>query len=445
LPPSWAFGVWKNLIGGEALVEREIERLREEGVPIDAVWIYDAVDDRVGFGWPWQIFGLIRPGVYRDLTSLIHRLHRRGLKVLGYLHPFLYPHSDAYATARAHDFLVKTPDGRPYMEPWTFTPRAYLDFSNARATAWWQDRVCIALLELGFDGAMLDFGEGAPIGGRYAGGQAGQVMHNLYPVLYLRAAHEVGEAAKPGDAVFFARAGYSGSQPVTMARFPGDQVRSWDRDRGLPSLIPAMLSGGLSGWPFWGPDIAGFFDGDGIDLGAEKGLWLRWVQLGALSPTMRDMLGSQRDPVGVWTDEDTLAVFRAYARLHTALRPYLHRYAQLAHRRGLPILRPLFLNYPADSGAYAVDDAYLLGDDLLVAPVLAPAQTIRRLYLPADRWRDYWTGEAYDGPGWVTVAAPLGQIPLFVREGGELSLPRPEELAFPVVSATAGPARWPSR
>src|SRR5262249_36862495 len=214
------------------------------------------------------------------------RLHRRGLKVLGYLHPFIYPGSNAYATARARSFLVKAPDGEPYLEPWTFSQRAYLDFSNPRAVLWWQERVCVALRDLGFDGAMLDFGEGAPAHGRYAGGQPGEVMHNLYPVLYLRAAHEVAEAAKPGDAVFFARSGYSGSQPVTLARFPGDQVRSWDRDRGLPTVIPTMLSGGLSGWPYWGPDIAGYFDGDSADLGAEKALWIRWVQLGALSPTM---------------------------------------------------------------------------------------------------------------------------------------------------------------
>jgi alpha-glucosidase (family GH31 glycosyl hydrolase) len=274
---------------------------------------------------------------------------------------------------------------------------------------------------------------------RSRNGQPGELMHNHYPVLYHQAAHEAGQAAKPGDFVFFARAGYSHSQPYTTGRFTGDQVRSWDTQRGLPSVIPAILSGSLSGWPYWGPDIAGFFgyprpieavspEEAAAQLKAEKELWIRWVQLGALSPTMRDMYGWQRNPVGLWTDRETLAVFRAYARLHTALKPYLYHYAQIAHQRGVPIVRPLFLNYPDEAVTYTLEDQYLLGDDLLVAPVLQPGQTDCRLYLPAKRWRDYWTGQVYQGPGWVTVPVPLHRIPLFIREGAVLDLPTPQEL-----------------
>jgi len=101
---------------------------------------------------------------------------------------------------------------------------------------------------------------------------------------------------------------------------------------------------------------------------------MRWVQLGALSPTMRDMNGMQQDPVGLWTNDQTLAVFQGYVRLHSALKPYLYRYAQIAHQRGLPILRPLFLNYPADSMTIDLADEYLIGDDLLVARVMEPHQ-----------------------------------------------------------------------
>lgn len=289
LPPPWAFGVWKNLIGGQARVERDVQRLRQDDVPLDAVWIYDAVDDRAGFGWPWPVHGPIPPGEYPDLPGLIRRLHQANLKVLGYTHPFLYPGSPSFAEAQRRDLLVRTLGGQPYVEPWTFTARSYLDFTSAAAARWWQRRVRFALTVLGFDGAMLDFGEGAPLNARYAAGRSGALVHNLYPVLYVRAAHEVGQAVKPGDAVFFARAGYSGSQAYTTGRFPCDQARSWDRERGLPAALAAMLSGSLSGWPYWGPDIAGYFDG-GWALGppeererrrqAEKELWIRWVQLG---------------------------------------------------------------------------------------------------------------------------------------------------------------------
>ncbi len=439
LPPPWAFGVWKNLIGGQARVEQDVQRLLGDDVPVDAIWIYDAVDERANFGWPWQIYTPIAPGPYPDLPGMIQRLHEQGLKVLGYLHPFVYPGTISYAEAAGRGYLVQEPDGQPYVEPWTFTPRSYVDFSSPEAASWWQARVGYALTDLGFDGAMLDFGEAAPVTACYASRQPGALMHNYYPMLYLQAAHRAGQAAQPGDFVFFARSGYSGSQPYTTGRFTCDQVRSWDRERGLPSVIPAMLNGSLSGWPYWGPDIAGFFDAGGMSVDetpearaqrieAEKELWIRWVQLGALSPTMRDMLGWQRDPVGLWTDDETLSVFRAYARLHAALKPYLYHYAEVASQRGLPIVRPLFLNYPDEAETYTLEDEYLLGDEILVAPVIWPGSTTRAVYLPADEWCDYWTGEVYAGPGWVTVAAPLHHVPIFIREGAALALPTPDEL-----------------
>jgi len=278
-------------------------------------------------------------------------------------------------------------------------------------------------------------------------------MRNRFSVLYHRATFEAAAAAKPGETVFFARAGYSGGQPYTTGRFTGDQDRSWDRHEGLPAILTAMLSGGLSGWPYWGPDIAGFFNrGEQRDdeepeqraerRRAEKELWIRWVQVGALSPTMRDMNGAMRDPITLWTDADTLTVFRAYARLHAALLPYLYACAKTAHARGLPIVRPLFLNYPAEPATSTLDDQYLLGDDLLVAPVLRPGHVERRCYLPDEGWRDYWTGRMHRGPGWTTVAAPLERIPLFIREGAAVALPDPAALMAPGVSSSeAGQGR----
>ena len=425
LPPEWAFGVWKNLIGGPDQVLADLRKLRDAGVPIDAVWIYDAVVEEDGFGWPWQIYGPIPPGSYPNLPDLIEELHSQGLKVLGYLNPFVYPDWAGYNQAAQQAYLVQTPGGEPYLQKWTLGQRAYVDFSSTEATRWWQERVGHALTAIGFDGAMLDFGEDAPHDGVYAGSPSGHRMDNMYPLLYHKAAFEAGQAAKPGNFVFFARAGYSGSQPYTTGRFTGDQVRSWDKRLGLPSVIPAVLNGGLSGWPYWGPDIAGFFQGKrAVDGPGEKELWIRWVELGALMPTMRDMYGAMEgDPVDVWTDGETLSLFRTYAELHTSLRPYLYRYAQIAHEQGLPIVRPLFLNYPDEAEAYAVEDQYLLGDDLLVAPVLEPDLRERSVYLPAGDWIYYWTDEVHKGSGRVTVPAPLHHIPLFIREGSDLDLP----------------------
>ncbi len=426
LPPEWAFGVWKNLIGGQQRVLNDVQRLHDDQVPVDAIWIYDAVVERAGFGWPWQIYAPISPGSYPDLPGMIDQLQGLGLKVLGYLNPFVYPDWTGYDVARSKGYLVQTAAGQPYLQKWTFGQRSYLDFTNREASQWWQDRVRYALTDVGFDGAMLDFGEDAPANGRYSG-EPGYLMDTMYPLLYHKAAYEAGQAAKPGDFVFFARAGYSGDQPYTTGRFTGDQVRNWQQSQGLGSVVPAVLNGSLSGWPYWGPDIAGFFRGKRAVTGpGEKELWIRWAELGALMPTMRDMYGAADDhPVEMWTDGETLAVFCTYAELHTALKPYLYRYAQIAHQRGLPIVRPLFLNYPDETETYTLGDEYLLGEDLLVAPVLVPGQRERSLYLPAGQWRYHWTGKTYSGPGKVTVPSPLHHIPLFVREGAGLKLPQP--------------------
>jgi alpha-glucosidase (family GH31 glycosyl hydrolase) len=423
LPPEWSFGVWKNLIGGQERVLQDLQKLRDAGVPLDALWIYDAVVERAGFGWPWQIYGPIAPGSYSDLPGLIAQLHGQDLKVLGYLNPFIYPGWEGYDKARQQGYLVQTKNGQPYLQQWTFGQRAYLDFTSPEATRWWRERVSYALGEVGFDGAMLDFGEDAPADGVYAGLRASYLMDDLYPVLYHRAAYEAGQATKPNAFAFLARAGYSGSQRYNTGRFTGDQVRSWSPSQGLPSVLPAVLNGSISGWPYWGPDIAGFFPADPpLSRADEKEIWIRWLELGAVMPTMRDMNGAMDNPVGLWTDKDTLSAYRAYAELHAALKPYIYHYAGIAHARGLPIVRALFLNYPDEAEAYLLADEYLLGDDLLVAPVVAQGQRERSVHLPSGRWRNYWTGEVSAGPGHVTVPAPLQQIPLFIRSDGNLDL-----------------------
>ena len=429
LPPRWGLGVWKCLIGGRDRVLADVRRLAQANVPLDAVWIYDAMDQGSGWGWPWQIHGTVPPGGYPDLPRLIEQLHGEGLAVLGYLSPFLVPGRPGFDEARERGYLVPTPAAPVFTEPWAEDDhRAYLDFTNPDAVAWWQDRVRHALGTVGFDGAMQDYGEDAPIDGIYASGEPGTVVHNAYPVRYAEAARQAAQAAKPGRTVLFARAGYSGSQASVTGRFTGDQHRSWNRHTGIGSVLPAMLSGSISGWPYWGPDIAGFFDGEGS---RDVELWTRWTQLGALSPVMRDMLGAQVDPIGVFSSEDTLATFAGYARLHQALMPYLHELAERASRTGLPLIRPLWLAQPADPVAWTVEDTYLLGQDLLVAPVVTKGARSRPVYLPAGQWRDYWTGEVLNGARWINADAPVQQIPLFVRTGADLALPPPATLGLP--------------
>lgn len=428
--PPWGLGVWKSLIGGPDRVLADLDRLRAAGVPVDAVWIYDAVDAASGFGWWWPIYGPVGLGTYADPRALVAALHARGVRALGYLSPFVVPGRPGYDEAAALGYLVRGPDGTVHTEPWMLADRrAYIDFTNPAATVWWQDRVRHAIAVLGFDGAMQDYGESAPIDGRYANGMPGTVARNVYPVLYASAARQA--VAPMRDTVLFARSGYDGTQAQVTGRFTGDQTRDWDPATGLPAVLAGMMNGSVSGWPYWGPDIAGFYDGADGTTGRDRELWSRWVQLGAFSPVMRDMLGAQRDPLGVQTDDETVALFRAYALLHHALVPLLTRLAVEAHDTGLPLMRPVWLVDPTSPSAWSVGDEYLLGTDVLVAPVLAPGVAARSVYVPPGVWRAYWTGGSVTGPGWTTVDAPRDRIPLFVRVGSDVVLPPPTTLGLP--------------
>ncbi len=218
----------------------------------------------------------------------------------------------------------------------------------------------------------------------------------------------------------------------------GDQQHNWKRDLGLPSVITAGITAGMSGYSTWGPDISS--DGD------DRELWLRWAEFGALTPVMRDHPWSRpKFSVDLWHDPGTIALFRRYAILHTALLPYFATYAAEAHRTGVPILRHLVLQYPDDPRAATAEYQYLLGESLLVAPVIEQGAVTRKLYLPKGDWLNYWTGEHLTGGTDVTVPAPIDQIPILVRGGAILPFKPEKETAtlnWSDPNLLAGPLVW---
>ena len=181
---------------------------------------------------------------------------------------------------------------------------------------------------------------------------------------------------------------------------------------GLPTVVPAMLSLGMSGQPYVTHDIAGFSGGP-----STKELYLRWTELGALSPFMRTHDGNERDENWRWdADAETTAHFAAMSRLHAALAPELIALGQAAQSTSAPIVRHLMLAFPEDEETHAIQDQYLLGTELLVAPVLHEGVTARDAYLPDGTWVHVWTGDSYTGPTWVTVDSPIGEPPLFSKD-----------------------------
>lgn len=422
VPEPWMLGVWKTLVSGEEAALRQAERLVREDIPVSACWVYDHYDEATNSGC--GLAGTYPQGRYPDPRRLTGGLHDLGFAALGYVQPCLYAGSAPFAEAAARGHLVRGDDGRPAVIPY-FNPKlhpdemalfddggAYVDLTIPEARAWYQGLLA-EVLDQGFDGWMQDMGEHVPDEVTLADGTPG--LSNRYPLLYHEAGHEVW-SARPGTGVF-ARSGTLGTVRYLPAMWPGDQHCDWSADRGLPSVVPAGLSIGLTGVGAWGPDIAGIVDGE-PGGGLDEELWLRWCQYGALTPIMRDHLGFKPiagQPVDLWSTPRTVATFREYAKLHQRLEPYLQACAEETAATGWPILRALLVDYPEHPEAWSIQDQYLLGDQLLVAPVLQRGARARRVWFPPGEWIGWWDGDRREGPAWADVPAPLDRIPVYHR------------------------------
>ena len=412
-PPLWTFGPWINAVQGKDAVLQLAQRIRNEGIPASALWVFDELDEPDNLGWPFWY-----SSYYGDPRAFNDTLHALGYKVLGYVHPYVrermlpYPTlSPAYQKGVAEKLLVIGVDGLPHGPAFEPVQAGDLDFTNPRTVDWWQTMLTHAVRDQRWDGWMEDFGEYVDDGDHLAAGD-GTRLSEVYPLLYHKITTRIAQAMDPGI-VSFSRSGFTGTQQWSPMLWGGDQQHSWSRDLGLPSVVTAGITAGMSGYSTWGPDI--------LSDGYDRELWMRWAEFAALTPVMRDHVWAKPEfSVNLWHDPGTIALFRKYALLHSALLPYFATYAAEAHRTGVPILRHLVLQYPADPRCATAEYQYLLGESILVAPVIEQGAVTRKLYLPAGEWVNYWTGEHYPGTADVTVSAPLEEIPILVRSGAIL-------------------------
>jgi alpha-D-xyloside xylohydrolase len=252
-----------------------------------------------------------------------------------------------------------------------------------------------------------DYGEGVPEDARFFDGRAGAQVHNLYPLLYNRAVFEVIREER-GEGLVWARSGYAGSQRYPV-HWVGDSQCTFD---GMAGALRSGLSLSLSGIPFWSHDIGGFFNLDPTRR-PDTTLYIRWAQWGLLSSHSRFHGIREREPW--YYGGDALRIVRDFARLRYRLLPYLWACAREASRALVPVVRPMYLEFPDDPLTPAVQHQYMLGPSLLVAPVLNQEGRCRP-YLPAGRWYDSWSGAVLEGPCHLDLTVPLDRIPLYVRQ-----------------------------
>ncbi|HVH18930.1 MAG TPA: TIM-barrel domain-containing protein, partial [Myxococcota bacterium] len=428
----WVLGPWFQPGGSLEQIRGQVQKLRDADAPLSVVQTYThylPCGDHVG-----------RRAEQRALTSA---MHDAGLAITTYFNPMICSdYEPRFGEAVAAGALTKNAAGAPYLYDYLGSRVFHVgqfDFTAPAGVAHFHALLSEAV-EDGYDGWMEDFGEYTPIDAVAADDTRGDAGHNLYPVQYHCAAYDFArKQSRP--IVRFQRSGFTGAAPCAQVVWNGDPSTTWDFD-GLASAVKNGLNLGLSGFGIWGSDIGGFHAF--FERALTDEMLTRWVQLGAVSGVMRTQRNGFSLPAKVRPqveDDDQIANWRLYTRLRTQLYPYIDAAAHAYRRTGLPIMRHLVLSAPDDAQAIAREHDFLFGPDLLAAPVVSPGATTREVYLTEGTWLDFWrslrvdeatgapvlgTPRALEGPGLVTLPAPLSELPLLVRAGAILPLLPPD-------------------
>ena len=417
--PEWIrSGAIIGLKDGSRSFDR-LERIEAAGAAVAGLWCEDWVGVRqTAFGtrlfWDWKWNAERYPNLDRHILAL----RARGVRFLGYVNPYLCTDGTLYPRAAEAGFLVRRLDAdQPYLVDFGEFTCGMIDFTRPDACQWFEDEVIGRnLIDFGLSGWMADFGEYLPVDVRLASDQPGALAHNAWPTYWARVnAEAVDRRGMTGEVVFFMRAGFSGVQRHCPLLWAGDQSVDFTRHDGLQTVICAALSSGLLGNAYHHSDIGGYTSLFGNVRTAE--LLQRWAEMAAFTAVMRTHEGNRpRDNLQIDEDPVVLAHFARMTRIHRHLAPYLRALGAEAAASGLPLQRPLFLHFEHDPNAYDSQSTYLLGPDLLVAPVINAGERRWRTYLPAGaQWRHLWSGTEYGGGAVAEVDAPLGQPPVFYR------------------------------
>ena len=413
--PDWSYGLWLTTSFttdyDEATVNRFIDGFAQRNIPLQ-VFHFDCFWMK---GFEWCSFEWDKE-MFPDPEGMLFRLHEKGLKICVWMNPYIAQKSPLFEEAMQAGYLVKKENGRVWQWDLWQAGMGLVDFTNPDAVQWFKGKLR-RLLDMGVDCFKTDFGERVPTDVVWYDGSDPQKMHNYYTYLYNQCVFELLKEEKgEEEAVLFARSATAGGQQFPV-HWGGDSTSQY-------ISMAETLRGGLSladsGFAYWSHDIGGFEDDGSADL------YKRWVAFGLLSSHSR-LHGSGSYRVPWHYDEEACDVLRFFVNLKAALMPYLKETAEEAHRTGVPVMRPMHLEFPDDPACEYLDRQYMLGSRILVSPVFSPDGR-QGFYLPKGRWQHLLTGETAEGGAFMEGTYDYFSLPLYVREGDPLltclTLPR---------------------
>ena len=403
LPPSWSFGLWLTTSFttnyDEKTVNEFVDGMASREIPLhvfhfDCFWMKDF--NWCNFEWDKRVFP--------DPEGMIKRLKEKGLKICVWINPYIAQESSLFAEGKENGYFIKKKNGDVWQYDMWQPGMAIVDFTNPDACKWYGDKLK-ALMDMGVDSFKTDFGERIPTNCKYFDGSNPEKMHNYYTQIYNKVVFDVVKEVKgENEAVLFARSATAGGQQFPV-HWGGDCTSEYEA---MAESLRGGLSLCMSGFGFWSHDIGGFESTSTPDV------YKRWAAFGLLSSHSR-LHGSTSYRVPWLYDEESCDVVRFFTKLKCSIMPYLFKTSYDTSIKGLPVMRSMVLENQDDPSCRYLDRQYMLGDNILVAPIFNE-EGIAEYYLPEGKWTNFITGKIYEGGRWIREKHGYLSIPMMVKE-----------------------------
>ncbi|HRZ98419.1 MAG TPA: alpha-xylosidase [Paludibacter sp.] len=411
MPPLWSFGTWMSRMTYFSADEvNEIcDRMRAEDFPCDVIHL-----DTGWFETDWLCEWKFNDDRFPNPPEFIQNLKNKGYRVSLWQLPYISYNAIQYKEADEKEYISKSE--RLISGSSNFSVQDFagtIDLTYDKATEWYKD-LLRNLLKMGVVCIKTDFGEDIHLDAEYRN-MSPEKLHNLYPLLYQKAAYEVTKEVT-GDGIIWARAGWAGCQRYPL-HWGGDSACSWD---GMAGSLKGGLQLGLSGFGFWSHDVPGFHGVPNfMNSVLPEDIYVRWTQFGVFSSHLRYHGSHKREP---WHYPNIAPIIRKWLKLRYQLIPYILEQSEITTQTGMPVLRALILHHPNDRTCRQIDDQYYFGENMLVAPVMN-SENIRDIYLPEGTWIHFFSREVFEGERWLkNVEVPLDEMPVFVKQGAEIPM-----------------------